>query len=110
MTADHLFHVYDCACVTKIEKIRQVGHTSYTTASPILAVHPTITCVLSESFRSMLVLLDWDLGWKVTQGFYTFGGGVAVAFNPGDDNSFVAGFEHGKVQVCPAESLLLFGN
>uniref|UniRef100_A0A453TEC8 Coatomer WD associated region domain-containing protein n=1 Tax=Aegilops tauschii subsp. strangulata TaxID=200361 RepID=A0A453TEC8_AEGTS len=65
VTAYYL-HVYDYACVTKIEKIQRVGPTGYSTDSPILAVHPTLPSVLSM-FYTNIVVLDIDLGWKRTQ-------------------------------------------
>ncbi|XP_044444217.1 uncharacterized protein [Triticum aestivum] len=113
VTAYYL-HVYDYACVTKIEKIQRVGPTGYSTDSPILAVHPTLPSVLSM-FYTNIVVLDIDLGWKRTQKISIHDdvkrGGkkehvkTALSFNPGDHNRFVVGFKRGEVQVWRLDSL-----
>ncbi|XP_037465182.1 uncharacterized protein LOC119337164 isoform X2 [Triticum dicoccoides] len=96
-TRDGCLHMYDCACVTKIEKIHETG-------DPILAVHPSLTRVLFVSLISVIVLVDWDLGWKQKQIFWATPDLSTAAFNPEDDTSFVGGFKHGELQVWKLDS------
>lgn len=93
VTSDDYLHVYDSVCVTKITKIRCVGH-SDVTMTPMLAIHPILPYVVS----SHAVLLDWQMDWKRTQSFdaTTL---EAAAFNPEDPNSFASGSWDGEVKV-----------
>ncbi|VAI82143.1 unnamed protein product [Triticum turgidum subsp. durum] len=90
-------HVYDCACVTKIEKIRSVEPGGIM-ITPILAVHPTLPYVLSLD----TVLLDWDLSWKCTETFLD--DLTTVKFNPREANSFASGSLDGDVKVWRLDS------
>lgn len=85
--------MYDCACVTKIEKI-SVEPGDYETGT-LLAIHPVLPYVLV----SCLVLLNWDLGWKTTRIFESDAvTAEIVAFNTRDANSFASGSYDGEVQ------------
>ncbi|XP_037465557.1 uncharacterized protein LOC119337499 isoform X1 [Triticum dicoccoides] len=103
VTRDNHLHVYDCACVSKIEKIRSVIPPHYVSSSPILAVHPILPYVL----LSQAVVLDWEQGWKPKQRFWAGWSDVpeAAAFNPGDAECFATGCKNGKVQVWLLGSL-----
>lgn len=94
MTDRAHLHVYDCSCVTKIEKI-SFERGDYGT-STLLAVHPILPYVLASG----LVLLNWDLSWKTTRIFESEAvTAETVAFNTRDTNSFASGSYDGEVQV-----------
>uniref|UniRef100_A0A453TAE7 Uncharacterized protein n=1 Tax=Aegilops tauschii subsp. strangulata TaxID=200361 RepID=A0A453TAE7_AEGTS len=85
-------HVYDCSCVTKIEKI-SFERGDYGT-STLLAVHPILPYVLASG----LVLLNWDLSWKTTRIFESEAvTAETVVFNTRDTNSFASGSYDGEV-------------
>lgn len=103
LTSDGNLHVYDCPCVTKIEKTTHVKPVS---GCSVLAVHPTLPSVLSAS-NTGLIVLDWDQAWEQTQEFQTYNNPGSVAFNPGDDKCFTGGFrDDGEIKVCLAGFLL----
>ncbi|XBI42203.1 hypothetical protein VPH35_126563 [Triticum aestivum] len=99
MTDRAHLHVYDCSCVTKIEKI-SFERGDYGT-STLLAVHPILPYVLASG----LMLLNWDLSWKTTRIFESEAvTAEAVAFNTRDTNSFASGSYDGEVQVWRFDS------
>ncbi|XBI42555.1 hypothetical protein VPH35_126875 [Triticum aestivum] len=90
-------HVYDCACVTKIKKIRSVEPSRMLNFSE-LAIHPILPYVLSPSS----VLLDWDQRWNRIQ---TFPGALRpFAFSPNDNNTFASGSLYSHVQIWRLDS------
>jgi hypothetical protein len=87
-TADGLIHVYDCVCVTQIQKIA-----SFETLDSFLDVSMAIHAVKPYVLSSSMELWDGDKGWECTHKFGVYGM-CKLAFNPEDTNSFAATIRH----------------
>lgn len=84
LTLNGFIHVYDCACVSQLEKITSFD-ASKANAGYSVGIHPTKPYLLSTS----MTLWDGDKDWECT---HTFGvvAMFRVAFNPEDTNSFAS--------------------
>ncbi|KAK1612828.1 hypothetical protein QYE76_036501 [Lolium multiflorum] len=96
-TADGLIHVYDCVCVTQIQKIA-----SFKTLDSFLDVSMAIHAVKPYVLSSSMELWDGDKGWECTHKFGVYGM-CKLAFNPEDTNSFAATIRH-YVEVWSLDS------
>lgn len=95
--SDDSIHVYNCASVTQMQKIKSFQYFGDHHCS--LAVHPIQPYVLTTG----MVLWDGNKGWERTARF-TRGGIRQVAFNPKDPNSYASASFDGRVEVWPGFS------
>uniref|UniRef100_A0ACD5UJ09 Uncharacterized protein n=1 Tax=Avena sativa TaxID=4498 RepID=A0ACD5UJ09_AVESA len=93
---DGVIHVFDCARVTKMQRITSFPSTinwyPYTIS---LAVHPANTYVLSTTME----IWNGNENWKRIHNFEPIDTVAQVAFNPKDVNIFATGSCYGAIKV-----------